>query len=97
MVLTRPTNFALSRQQMYNLTHFLCIPLVTASSRPLLQSSLGLLRDNLAFASIPPGAFVPIGTLHWNLGVAMSQVALITQQTHSLSDHLNIIYCLKNA
>lgn len=72
MVLTRPTNIVMSRHQIYNLTHFICIPLVTASSRPLLKSSLGLLRDNPASARIPPAAFVPIDTLHLSLGIIMS-------------------------
>lgn len=72
MVLTRPTKLVMCRHQICNLTHFICIPLVTASSRPLLQSSLGLLRNNPASASIPSRAFAPIDTLHLNLGVVMS-------------------------
>ena len=72
MVFTHPTNIVMCRKQTYNLTHFVCIPLVTASSRPLLRNSLGLLRDNPASAKIPSGAFIPIDTLHLSLGFAMS-------------------------
>lgn len=61
-----------SRHQIYNLTHYICIPLITAFSRPLLQSSLERLRSNPASASIPSKAFVPLDTLHLNVGIVMS-------------------------
>ena len=35
------------------------------------ENSLGLLRNTSASASVPQGAFVPIGAVHLNLGVAM--------------------------
>ena len=72
MVYIRPENVVRSREQIYKITHFICFPLVTASSRPLLQSSLGLLRDNPASACIPSKAFVPLDTLHLGTGFAMS-------------------------
>lgn len=75
MVLTHPTQsakFVMSRRQKHNLTHYICYPLVTASSRPLLQRSMGLLRDNPASANFPSGAFVPLDTLHLNAGINMS-------------------------
>lgn len=62
----------MSRHQIYNLTHFVCIPLITPVSRPLLQTSMQLLRDNPASTAIPSGAFIPIDTLHLNLGIVMS-------------------------
>ncbi|KAH6656764.1 kinase A anchor protein [Truncatella angustata] len=53
-------------------THFLCIPLVTASSRPQLAASVGIFKQDVtspdSFA-IPSGAIRPVGTLHLTLGV----------------------------
>ena len=72
MVLTHPPYIVMSRHQVHNLTHYFCIPLITASSKPVLQSSLELLRDNPASASIPLRAFVPLDTLHLNMGIGMS-------------------------
>ncbi|KAK2625819.1 hypothetical protein QTJ16_005131 [Diplocarpon rosae] len=58
------------------LTHFLCIPLVTSSSRPQLQSTLSIFKDEVAKTStrgipdgIPEEAIKPLGTLHLTLGV----------------------------
>ncbi|KAI0137284.1 kinase A anchor protein [Xylariales sp. AK1849] len=53
-------------------THFLCIPLVTGTSRPQLTSSLtSFSADVISPASfgIPAGAIRPVGTLHLTLGV----------------------------
>ena len=74
MVLTRirPIDFVLDKNQVYNLTHFICIPLVTSSSRPLLQQSLSVLRESRASAGIPPAAFVPPDMLQINLRIPMS-------------------------
>lgn len=72
MVLTNPINLVRSNHQIHNLTHFVCFPLVTGLSRPLLQRSMGLLRDNPASANIPSGAFAPIDTLHLSVGIVMS-------------------------
>ncbi|KAK4455028.1 AKAP7 2'5' RNA ligase-like domain-containing protein [Podospora aff. communis PSN243] len=53
-------------------THFLCIPLVTSSSRPQLSRSISAFRSDvcgpLGFG-IPEGAVRPLGTLHLTLGV----------------------------
>nr|XP_036585887.1 uncharacterized protein CTRU02_04038 [Colletotrichum truncatum]KAF6796078.1 hypothetical protein CTRU02_04038 [Colletotrichum truncatum] len=53
-------------------THFLCIPLVTPSSRSQLSKSLASFRADVtspeSFA-IPPDAVRPLGTLHLTLGV----------------------------
>ncbi|CZR52992.1 uncharacterized protein PAC_02870 [Phialocephala subalpina] len=58
------------------LTHFLCIPLVTSSSRPQLQKSLATFRERLSQKGIPDlpdglpeKAIRPLGTLHLTLGV----------------------------
>lgn len=53
-------------------THFLCIPVVTAISKPQLQASLAAFNADVtspdSFA-IPAGAVRPVGTLHLTLGV----------------------------
>jgi len=53
-------------------THFLCIPLVTQSSRPQLTQSLAAFRadvsDPLSF-NLPEDATRPVGSLHLTLGV----------------------------
>lgn len=58
------------------LTHFLCIPLVTPSSRPQLQLSLQALCSDVKDDrtpenpnGIPEEAIRPLGTLHLTLGV----------------------------
>ena len=66
------------------LTQSICIPLITAPSRPLLERSLGLLRDNPASVGISMKAFVPVDILHLNMGINMSlstkgRFALATQ------------------
>jgi activating signal cointegrator complex subunit 1 len=65
------------------LTHFLCIPLVTPTSRAQLQSSLNSLRDDVTIRrtpenphGIPERAIRPVGTLHLTLGV----MSLLTQE-----------------
>ncbi|KAI1428815.1 kinase A anchor protein [Xylaria sp. FL1777] len=53
-------------------THFLCIPLVTATSRQQLSSSLSSFRadvTSLESFGVPDQAIRPIGTLHLTLGV----------------------------
>lgn len=72
MVLTNPSKFVINRNQIYNLTHFICIPLVTASSRPQLTRSLGLLRDSPVSGNVPLRAFVPIDTLKMSVKITMS-------------------------
>lgn len=53
-------------------THFLCIPLVTAASRPQLSASLSAFEEDVcsptSFA-LPEEAVRPVGTLHLTLGV----------------------------
>lgn len=58
------------------LTHFLCLPLVTSTSRPQLQASVTAFKDKVTKTStrenpdgIPEKAIRPLGTLHLTLGV----------------------------
>lgn len=53
-------------------THFLCIPLVNAASRPQLVSSLASFAADVTSPEsygVPAGAIRPVGTLHLTLGV----------------------------
>lgn len=53
-------------------THFLCIPLVTPSSRPQLSKSLASFKADVTSSdsfAIPADAVRPLGTLHLTLGV----------------------------
>ncbi|PHH55721.1 hypothetical protein CFIMG_008521RA00001 [Ceratocystis fimbriata CBS 114723] len=53
-------------------THFLCIPLVTPTSRPQLQRSLDTFRQHVTATpalGVPLDAIRPLGTLHLTLGV----------------------------
>ncbi|KAL2256608.1 hypothetical protein VTK26DRAFT_1416 [Humicola hyalothermophila] len=61
-------------------THFLCVPLVTACSRPQLAASLAAFRADVCAADlaaatppapplVPEDAVRPVGTLHLTLGV----------------------------
>lgn len=59
-------------------THFLCIPLVTASSRPQLTRSLAAFREEVTAPNpssaygalpVPDEAIRPVGTIHLTLGV----------------------------
>jgi activating signal cointegrator complex subunit 1 len=52
------------------LTHFLCLPLVTDTTRPQLQAGLERLKGDLdRDAVVPSKAVRPLGTLHLTLGV----------------------------
>lgn len=57
------------------LTHFLCLPLVTPTSRPQLSASLASFRDDVVGAEelggfdLPVEAVRPVGTLHLTLGM----------------------------
>jgi activating signal cointegrator complex subunit 1 len=52
------------------LTHFLCLPLVTDTSRPQLQRGLEKFKEELAKdGPVPTKAVRPVGTLHLTLGV----------------------------
>ncbi|POS78882.1 hypothetical protein DHEL01_v202728 [Diaporthe helianthi] len=57
------------------LTHFLCIPLVSTTSRPQLSRSIASFRDDvtrpkaLGGFELPSDAVRPVGTLHLTLGM----------------------------
>jgi activating signal cointegrator complex subunit 1 len=52
------------------LTHFLCLPLITDTSKPQFQTGLERLKDDLEqSALVPAKAARPLGTLHLTLGV----------------------------
>lgn len=65
------------------LTHFLCLPLVTPTSRPQLSSAITSFRDKVTKTGtpelpdgIPEKAIRPLGTLHLTLGV----MSLLSQE-----------------
>jgi len=68
---------AKSQQARPQLTHFLCIPLVTPISRPQLEGSIVRFKDHISTANrtatakafVPLKAIRPIGTIHLTLGV----------------------------
>ncbi|KAI0147825.1 kinase A anchor protein [Xylariaceae sp. FL1272] len=54
------------------LTHFLCIPLVTAKSRAQLSACLAAFKADVTSTdsfAVPEGAVRPLGTMHLTLGV----------------------------
>ncbi|PSS20510.1 hypothetical protein M430DRAFT_34768 [Amorphotheca resinae ATCC 22711] len=70
------------------LTHFLCLPLLTTTSRPQLQSSLSAFRADLG--GIPEAAVRPVGTLHLTLGVMSLLTAERVEQALALLRSLNL-------
>lgn len=50
-------------------THFLCIPLVTDKSRPLLESALRRFSQDVRREGIPQAAVRPVGSIHLTIGV----------------------------
>ena len=65
----------MSGPQKPQLTHFLCIPLATGTSRPQLSQTLASFRDDvtrpkdLGGFELPGDAVRPVGTLHLTLGM----------------------------
>lgn len=69
------------------LTHFLCLPLITDTSEPQLQSSLSKLKADLETDDlIPSKAVRPVGTLHLTLGVMSLDDTQISQAQDFLQD-----------
>ncbi|KAI4940726.1 hypothetical protein J4E86_010698 [Alternaria arbusti] len=67
------------------LTHFLCLPLVTDSSRPQLQQRLENFKEELSKdGPVPTKAVRLVGTLHLTLGV----MSLSPQQLSSAQEYL---------
>ncbi|KAJ4368783.1 hypothetical protein N0V83_005865 [Neocucurbitaria cava] len=78
------------------LTHFLCLPLVTDTSRPQLQSGLDKLKDELTKENvIPPKAVRPVGTLHLTLGVMSLDQTKLEEAKQYLQD-LNLHSLLRD-
>jgi len=68
------------------LTHFLCLPLVTETSRPQLQQRLSEFKKELSKdGPVPTKAVRPVGTLHLTLGV----MSLPPQQLSSAQQYLS--------
>lgn len=78
-LLTKVVKMASSRQQTSSkapqLTHFLCIPLVTSTSQPQLARNLAAFEEDvtrpksLGGFELPVEAIRPVGTLHLTLGM----------------------------
>jgi len=75
------------------LTHFLCLPLVTNTSREQFQSGLKTLKDDLERDSLVPAKAVrPPGTLHLTLGVMSLDNAQLEEAKQFLQElHLHRI------
>jgi activating signal cointegrator complex subunit 1 len=88
------------------LTHFLCLPLVTPSSKPQLEVSIETFRKNASpvepeqttnlATPIHPKAIRPVGALHCTLGV-MSLEASKLQKAIDLLQTLNVERLLSDA
>ncbi|KAF4625950.1 hypothetical protein G7Y89_g12211 [Cudoniella acicularis] len=79
------------------LTHFLCIPLVTPTSRSQLQASLTTFREKTTGTrtaqnpdGIPAAAIRPLGTLHLTLGVMSLLTPERVESALSLLKSLNL-------
>lgn len=51
-------------KETYELSHFLCMPIATAESRPQLEKSLHQFRTDPSTSKVPSGAHRPLQTLH---------------------------------
>jgi activating signal cointegrator complex subunit 1 len=78
------------------LTHFLCLPLVTEPSRPQLQTGLEKLKHDLSTQDLVPiKAVRPVGTLHLTLGV-MSLDSSTLEAAKLLLQDLNLHNLLRD-
>ncbi|CAA9959860.1 AKAP7-NLS domain containing protein [Pyrenophora teres f. maculata] len=69
------------------LTHFLCLPLVTDTSRPQLQQGLEKFKEELAKdGPVPTKAVRPVGTLHLTLGVMSLNARELEEAKQYLQD-----------
>jgi activating signal cointegrator complex subunit 1 len=88
------------------LTHFLCLPLVTPSSKPQLEASIETFRNHVSpkqpeqttnvATRIHPKAIRPVGVLHCTLGV-MSLDSFNLQKAIDLLQNLDISNLLSSA
>ncbi|GAA5890541.1 hypothetical protein JCM6882_002954 [Rhodosporidiobolus microsporus] len=78
-------------------THFLCLPLVTPTSRPQLASSLAILRNALP-SSIPQQVLRPVGSLHLTIGVcALRGKAEVERAKRVLERQVDVEQLLRQA
>jgi activating signal cointegrator complex subunit 1 len=78
------------------LTHFLCLPLVTDTSRPQIQQGLDKFKQDLVNDSpIPTKAVRPVGTLHLTLGV-MSLSAMELEKAKQYLENLDVHTLLRD-
>ncbi|KAJ4381086.1 hypothetical protein N0V86_003433 [Didymella sp. IMI 355093] len=69
------------------LTHFLCLPLVTPTNRPRLSQALSELgKDVEKVTPVPARAVRPVGTLHLTLGVMSLSPSQLSEATTHLQD-----------
>ena len=69
------------------LTHFLCLPLVTDTSKPQLQKGLERFKEDLANdGPVPTKAVRPVGTLHLTLGVMSLSPLKLEEVKQNLQD-----------
>ncbi|RMZ71290.1 akap7 2 5 rna ligase-like domain [Pyrenophora seminiperda CCB06] len=69
------------------LTHFLCLPLVTETSRPQLQQGLETFKEDLIKdGPVPTTAVRPVGTMHLTLGVMSLDTTELEEASHYLQD-----------
>ncbi|KAF3008992.1 hypothetical protein E8E13_011550 [Curvularia kusanoi] len=69
------------------LTHFLCLPLITPETRPQLNDALARLRHDVQrLTPVPPKAVRPVGTLHLTLGVMSLSPTQLSDATTHLQD-----------
>ncbi|KAF2834633.1 hypothetical protein M501DRAFT_943789 [Patellaria atrata CBS 101060] len=87
------------------LTHFLCFPLVTEASRPILQESMNRFAKAIIRAEdgsykedpiFPPAAIRPVGTLHLTLGVMSLPKPEQLEGALSLLKSLDVVSMLKD-
>jgi activating signal cointegrator complex subunit 1 len=78
------------------LTHFLCLPLVTDTSRPQLQQRLEEFKEEVAKdGPVPTKAVRPVGTLHLTLGV-MSLNPQTLEEAKQHLQHLDLHILLRD-
>lgn len=83
-----------------NLTHFLCIPLVSSVSRPQLQLSLRHLADNVAAApgtGPSPQDIKYVGSLHLTLGVMSLETKERIETACTLLQSLDLVNIIREA
>lgn len=82
----RPSKAPTNKPQ---LTHFLCLPLVTDTSRPQLQAGLQKFKQDLArHTNVSEKAVRPLGSLHLTLGI----MSLDGQSLQAAKDHLESLH-----